>query len=72
MEKEMAFVIFCIENYKGYRNLSGKETLKLFNDYGVLDYLEQHYDVLHTTGYQFMNRDIDEFLEIRGVVLPEL
>lgn len=72
MEKEMAFVIFCIENYKVYRNLSGKETLKLFNDYGVLDYLEQYYDVLHTTGYQFMNRDIDEFLEIRGVVLTEL
>lgn len=72
MEKEMAFVIFCIENYKVYRNLSGKETLKLFNDYGVLDYLEQHYGVLHTTGYQFMNRDIDEFLEIRGVVLTEL
>ena len=72
MEKEMAFVIFCIENYKVYRNLSGKETLKLFNDYGVLDYLEQYYDVLHTTGYQFMNRDIDQFLEIRGVVLTEL
>lgn len=72
MEKEMAFVIFCIENYKVYRNLSGKETLKLFDDYGVLDYLENNYDVLHTTGYQFMNRDIDDFLKIRGVVLSEL
>ena len=68
----MAFVIFCIENYKVYRNLSGKETIKLFNDYGVLDYLENHYDVLHTTGYRYMNRDIDEFLEIRGAVLTEL
>ena len=72
MEKEMAFVIFCIENYKVYRNLSRKETLKLFDDYGVLDYLENHYDVLHTTGYQYTNRDIDEFLEIRGAVLTEL
>ena len=70
MEKEMAFVIFCIENYKVYRNLSGKEILKMFNNYGVLDYLENHYDVLHTTGCQFMNKDIDEFLEIRGFV-PE-
>lgn len=70
MEKEMAFVIFCIENYKVYRNLSGKEILKMFNNYGVLDYLENHYDVLHTTGYQYMNKDIDEFLEIRGFV-PE-
>ena len=66
----MAFVIFCIENYKVYRNLSGKEILKMFNNYGVLDYLENHYDVLHTTGYQYMNKDIDEFLEIRGLV-PE-
>lgn len=70
MEKEMAFVIFCIENYKVYRNLSGKETLKLFDDYGVLDYLENHYDILHTIGYQYMNKDIDEFLKIRGLV-PE-
>ena len=70
MEKEMAFVICCIENYKVYRNLSGKEILKMFNNYGVLDYLENHYDVLHTTGYQYMNKDIDEFLEIRGLV-PE-
>ena len=70
MEKEMAFVIFCIENYKVYRNLSGKEILKMFNNYGVLDYLENHYDILHTTGYQYMNKDIDEFLKIRGLV-PE-
>ena len=66
MEKEMAFVIFCIENYKVYRNLSGKETLKLFDDYGVLDYLENNYDVLHTTGDRFLVNDIDEFLKIRG------
>ena len=70
MEKEMAFVIFCIENYKVHRNLSGKETVKLFDDYGVLNYLENHYDVFYSTGYQFMNKDIDEFLEIRGFV-PE-
>ena len=72
MEKEMAFIIFCIENFKVHRNLSGKEALKLFDDYGVLDYLENNYDVLHTTGYQCMNKDIDEFLKIRGVVLTEL
>ena len=62
----MAFVIFCIENYKVYRNLSGKETLKLFNDYGVLDYLEQYYDVLHTTGHNYINNDIDIYLSSRG------
>lgn len=66
MEKEMAFVIFCIENYKIHRNLSGKETVNLFNNYGVFDYLEQHFDVLHTTGDRFLVNDIDEFLKIRG------
>ena len=68
----MAFVIFCLENYKMHRNLSGKETLKLFDDYGLLDYLEQHYDVLHTTGCQYMNRDIDMFLEARGIAVNNL
>lgn len=42
----------------------------MFTQYGVMDYIKKYWEVLHTTGYQYMNEDIDEFLEARGVVLP--
>ena len=66
MSKEMSFVIFCLENYKVYRSLTGKQTAALFERYGVIDYLLEGYDVLHTTGYQYMNHDIDEYLKARN------
>ena len=50
MDKEMEFIIFCIENYKVYKSLTGKQTVDLFKRYGVFDYLREFYDVLHT-GY---------------------
>lgn len=66
MSKEMSFVIFCLENYKVYRSLTGKQAAALFERYGVIDYLVEGYDVLHTTGTQYMNHDIDEYLKARN------
>ena len=67
MSKEMVFAVFCLENYKTYRNLTGKDAAQLFDEYGVFDYLRDGYDVLHTTGHQYMNHDIDLYLDARGV-----
>lgn len=69
MSKETDFTIFCIENYKLHRNLKGKEVLKLFIEYGVFDYIRDFYDVLHSTGYQYINHDIDHYLKTRGAEL---
>ena len=65
MSKEFEFIIFCMENYKVHRNLTGKQTLQLFEDYGVFDYLREFYDVLHTTGHDYINNDIDIYLRER-------
>ncbi len=70
MSKEMEFTVFCVENYKTYRSLTGKQTVELFRRYGVLDYLREFYDVLHTTGYQYINNDIDIYLKARNAVIP--
>lgn len=67
MSKEMIFTVFCIEWYKEHRNLSGKEVIKLFSDYGVFDYIKEFYDVLHSTGHNYINNDIDIYLKARGV-----
>ena len=66
MSKEMAFTVFCLENYKIHRNLNGQEVSLLFDRYGVFDYIREFYDVLHTTGYNYINNDIDLFLNSRG------
>lgn len=72
MRKEMTFTVFCLESYKVHRNLSGKAVVKLFADYGVFDYIHEFFDVLHTTGDNYINNDIDIYLRSRGVtVLPQ-
>lgn len=60
------FVIFCIEVFKETKGLTGKEAYSIFEKYGVLEYLREGYDVLHTQGDTWLMKDIDEFLKIRG------
>ena len=71
MSKEATFIVFCLENYKQYRHLSGAKTAELFTRYGVFDYIREFYDVLHTTGYNYINRDIDIYLRARGAEVPQ-
>ncbi len=69
MSKEMTFTVFCLESYKLHRNMSGKAVSKLFADYGVFAYINEFYDVLHTTGDSYINNDIDIYLKSRGVAI---
>jgi len=69
MAKELSFTIFCIENYKAHRSLTGKQVWDLFSKYGVFDYLNEFYDVLHSTSHQLMNHYIHGDLTARNAVL---
>ena len=65
-EKDIAlFVAFCIEEYGAAKGMSGEQVLDLFSKYGLLDYLSESYDVLHTQGRQWLIEEIDEYIEIR-------
>lgn len=66
MPKELAFTIFCLENYKVHRNMTGREVSDLFERYGVFDYIREFYDILHSAGHHYINRDIDIYLQSRG------
>lgn len=70
MSKETEFTVFCMESYKVYKSLSGKQVSDLFSQYDVFDYIREFYDVLHTTSYQYINRDIDIYLKSRNAVMP--
>ena len=70
MSKETECTVFCMESYKVYKSLSGKQVSDLFRQYDVFDYIREFYDVLHTTSYQYINRDIDIYLKSRNAVMP--
>ena len=59
------FLSFCIEQYKEEKHLSGAEVAKLFSDYGVLEYLEEHFEPLHSQSRQWILEDIEEFINLR-------
>lgn len=65
MSKELPFIIYCIEEYKNQKNMSGKDVLLLFNRYSVCDYIRAFYEVLHTTGSKYIVNDIDLYLKSR-------
>ena len=65
-EKDIAlFVAFCIEEYGAAKGMSGEQVLDLFSKYGLVDYLSEFYDVLHTQSRQWLVAEIDEFIEDR-------
>lgn len=59
------FISFCIEQYKNAKGLTGEQAMRTLDEYGVLEYLEEHFDVLHTQSHQWIMEDIDEFIDIR-------
>ena len=59
------FISFCIEQYKNEKSLTGTEAMLLLDKYKVLDYLSEHYEVLHTQGRQWLMEEIDEYIRIR-------
>lgn len=65
MSKTLEFKVFCFEAYRTEKKLTGRETMMLFEKYGVLDYLEKCYNVLHTTGREYIIQDIDIFINNR-------
>ncbi len=65
MSKTLEFKAFCFEAYRAEKKLTGRQAMNLFKKYGVLDYLENCFDVLHTTGRAYIIEDIDIFISNR-------
>lgn len=63
MSKEISFIIFCIEEYKNQKNMTGKEVLNLFNKYSICEYIRLFYESLHTTGIKYIINDIDMYID---------
>ena len=59
------FLSFCVEQYKEAKHLSGQEVVKIFGQFGVMDYLKENFEPLHSQSRQWIVEDIEEFINIR-------
>ncbi|MGM9550768.1 MAG: DUF3791 domain-containing protein [Clostridia bacterium] len=68
MSKEGNFLIFCIEQYKSAKNLTGKQVAEIFSKYKVSEYIVSCFEALHTTGSNYIIEDIDLYIAARQAV----
>ena len=68
MSNQGEFMIFCAEQYKYAKQLTGKQLNELFSQYHVWDYLYAGYEALHTTGINYIIHDIDLYIDARKSV----
>ena len=65
MSNQGEFMIFCAEQYKYAKQLTGKQLDELFRRYHVWDYLYASYEAPHTTGINYIIHDIDLYIDAR-------
>ena len=66
MSRESEFLIYCMERYRYYKKLSGKEVAELFGKSGVNEYIIKCYGALHTVGEEYLMNDIEEYIAKNG------
>lgn len=62
MNKELNFLIYCIERYRYLKGISGEEAAKIFDEYGIYGYIKRYFESLHTMGDDYIVEDIDNYI----------
>lgn len=65
MSKEGDFLIYCTEQYKSAKGLTGRQVSALFTKYSVWEYIYSCFEALHTTGEKYIVEDIDLYIAER-------
>ena len=68
MSKTLKFKTYCIEAYKCAKGMSGRDVQILFEQYSVLQYIYEFYELLHSTSESYIIEDIDIYIEARKSV----
>ena len=64
-EMKAEFLAFCIEAYKMKLGVSGAKVAEYLQDTGLLDFLLENYDMLHTIGRGQLVVEMERFLTNR-------
>lgn len=68
MSRQGDFMVYCTEQYKAAKKLTGKQVAELFSRYRVWEYLYSCFEALHTTGANYIVEDIDLYIQARQPV----
>ena len=63
----LSFKTFCIEVYADHKSIPSNEVFSLFEKNGILQMLDDDYDILHGHGFEYLIHDIDEIIESGGI-----
>ena len=63
MSDNAEFITYCLEEYKAAKGITGKETISLFKQYDIIDYIVSCYGALHTMGGLAISDDIDSLID---------
>lgn len=67
-EKEMDFVVYCVENLANYISEDSVKVFDLLDENDLIEgYILKFYDILHTQGKDWIVEDLVEQLEKRGI-----
>ena len=53
------FLVYVIEEYKFQENKTARDTMDIFTENNVFEYIMRHYDALHTMGGRAIADDIN-------------
>ena len=67
MSQQGRFLVYCVEQYKAAKGLSGKQVAELFSVHRVWDYVYSCFEALHTTGGNYIVEDIDLYIEAQQI-----
>ena len=60
VDKEINFLIYCMERYRYFKGISGAEVAMLFDKYDIYRYVLKYFESLHTMGDRSIVQDIDD------------
>ena len=58
----LLFKMFCMENYRETKKKSAEETLLLFSNYGVFEFLNDNFEMLHTQDTEYILDTITTYI----------
>ena len=62
-KSELQFLIFCIEQYRLYHNLTSASVLSMFIRYGVDKFLRDNFEVLHSQSEEYILNEISHYIK---------
>lgn len=60
---KIEFVAFCIEQYKHTIQQDGYYIYNLFEKHGIISFLIDNYEILHTQSAQSIQHEIEQYIK---------